>query len=175
MSVKDRYTAIADALRSQYGTTNKYKLADMPKMIDGLEIENLVDPGQSYDSQVDKVEYGMKPLTGMTVEKMNAYVGKPLLFSFDVEYSGYKPVSGRNRIGFEYMVKEDDDTSHWYGIWHYPKVANGKAHMVVTNVIDKPLKSIDAAYIYNQFNTDAHVKITNIKIVVNPVGGGSTA
>lgn len=171
MNFNGKMQAISDAFRKQYGTTDKYKLDDMPKLINGLEAKNLVDPGQSYDSQVDKVEYGMKPLTGMTVEKMNAYVGKPLLFSFDVEYSGYKPVSGGNRVGFEYAVKAKDGTQNWYGVWYYPKTANGTLHVVTMNAIDKPLESIDTAYIYNQFGTDAHVKITNIKIVVNPVGG----
>ena len=37
MTVSETYTAIGDAIRRQYGTTDKYSLLDMPNMIDGLE------------------------------------------------------------------------------------------------------------------------------------------
>ena len=38
MTVSETYTAIGDAIRRQYGTTDKYSLGDMPKMIDYLEV-----------------------------------------------------------------------------------------------------------------------------------------
>ena len=43
MTVSETYTAIGDAIRRQYGTTDKYSLLDMPKMIDNLSIHNLID------------------------------------------------------------------------------------------------------------------------------------
>ena len=38
MPVTDKYTDIANALRKQYGTDDKYHLADMPTLIDNLDM-----------------------------------------------------------------------------------------------------------------------------------------
>ena len=173
MSFNEKMTAISDAFRKQYGTTDKYGLDDMPALIDGLEVTNLLDPGQAFDSDTDWGADGDKQLTGITVDKLNTVLGRNLTFSCDVEWTGFKALSGsNNRIGFEYAPHFENGKAMWCGAWCYPTTENGKQHVSETFALDdSKVTSCEEGFAYDQINQDAHVKITNIKVVVNPVGG----
>ena len=67
MTATDRLTNLGNALRDQYGTTDKYSLSDMEKMVNGLEIHNFLDDGQKLVSTSGKSLYSV-PLTGLTSE-----------------------------------------------------------------------------------------------------------
>lgn len=165
MSVKDRYTAIADALRNQYGTTDKYKLADMPKMINGLEIHNFLDADESLNWPGDGVN---KPIKSLSVDTWNkSFLGKTITISFDATWSGFKT----GRIGIEYAYQDKNGSQHYYGSWFVPASEEGSKHCATTLLIDTiGTTSFEEQHMYNQCDA-AVVKITNPKIVVNPMGG----
>lgn len=171
MSFTEKMTAISDAFRKQYGTTDKYGLDDMPALIDGLEVTNLLDPGQTFNSDTDWGAYGDKPLTGITVDKLNSVLGRNLTFSCDVEWTKFKATNGVNRIGFEYGLHFENGDVKWCSAWCFPTTENGKQHGSGTFTIDSKVTSFEEGHVYDQINQDAHVKVTNIKVVVNPVGG----
>lgn len=175
MSVNDKLASIADGFRNLYGTTYKYSLDDMAIALTGLEANNLLDPGQTFDSNTDWGAYGNKALTGITVDKLNSVLGRSLTFSCDVEWTGYKAPSGSNRIGFEYGLHLENGDTMWCGPFCYPTAENGKQHVSVTFTLDNKVTSFEEGEVYDQINREAHVKVTNIKAVVNPVGGSSTA
>ncbi len=101
MNLTDKYVDIANAIRKQYGTTDKYYLADMPTLIDNLEIKNYFTEGQSYDSTVDTA--GWKPIEGADIATWNSLSGKIVTISFDIEWSGID-VSTGTRAGIEYGI-----------------------------------------------------------------------
>ena len=146
MSFTEKMTAISDAFRKQYGTTDKYSLDDMPALIDGLEVTNLLDPGQTFNSDTDwgVGGYGNKTLTGITVDKLNNFLGRSLTFSCDVEWTGFKATSGaNNRIGFEYGLHLENGDTMWWGPSCYPTAENGKQHVSVTFTLDNKVTSIE--------------------------------
>lgn len=95
-----------------------------------------------------------------------------MTFSCDIEWSGYvESTSIGNRIGFEFQTTDIDNGNQWYGPWCYPKSEAGSTHLLTTqHISEKAIKSIDYCAAYDQINSTATVKITNFKIVVNPIG-----
>lgn len=171
MTVSDKLTAIATALRSQYGSDSKYSLDDMAKGIGGLEAHNFVDEGQFQDSSVDSY---MKPVSGLTVESWNKNLaGKTITISCDVEYSGYvRSDNTKNRIGFEICTQTKDGGWHYNGVWLYPTASDGKQHISSTwSTPNQEITQISSADFYDQINSTAKVKLTNLRVVLNPVGG----
>lgn len=170
MSLIEKATALADGFRSLYGTTDKYTLADMKTALSGLQIHNFFDEGQSLDTtNGDKT----KDLQGLTVDIWNQYLcGKNVTFSCDIEWSGYvKNENIGNRIGFEMQTIDINNGNQWYGPWYYPQSEAGSTHLSLTQYIsEKAIKSIEYCSAYNQINSTATVKVTNFKIVVNPIG-----
>lgn len=174
MTINEALAPLGNGFRNLYRTSDKYSAADMAKLLSGLEIHNFLDDGQSYDGKPNVDGYYQKALTGIDVDKWNKYlVGKTVIFSFDAEWSGF--VSNNdlsNRLGFELQTTAEDGTQHWNGSWLYLKTESGKQYCATRMTIyDKPIKSIDYANIYNQINTDATVKITNVKMYIDPLGG----
>lgn len=172
MPLSDTYIALGDAIRRQYGTADKYSLVNMPKMIDGLHIVNQLDDGQFLDTtKGDKISW--KSLSGLTIEKVNSFAGKSITLSCDVSYSGFVNNSNMgNRIGIEYGWLAEDGTSLWPNVWLFPDKAEGQTHISQTFLVpDKKYTGMQEGALYNQINSDAVVKITNVKLVVNPLGG----
>ena len=172
MTVSKTYTAIGDAIRRQYGTTDKYKLGDMPKMIDYLEVRNFL-AGNSFEATFQK-EWINKNLTGPDVDTWNKYIaGKTVTFSCDAEWTDYEPgIAVGDRFFFEFMTTTTDDQPHWNGLYFTPTIKEGKQHITSTiKVSDLPVKSINSIKFWDELNEGSHLKVTNIKMTINPVGG----
>ncbi|MRH31652.1 hypothetical protein [Limosilactobacillus reuteri] len=170
MSLIEKTTALADGFRSLYGTTDKYSLADMKTALSGLQIHNFFDKGQSLDTTKGD---NAKDLQGLTVDGWNQYLrGKVITFSCDIEWSGYvESTLIGNRIGFEIQTTDTHNGNQWYGPWYYPQSEAGSTHLLTTQYIpEKAIKSIEYCSAYNQINSTATVKVTNFKMVVNPMG-----
>lgn len=171
MTINETYTAIGDAIRRQYGTTDKYSLGDMPKMIDYLEVRNFL-AGNSFEATFQK-EWINKDLTGPGVDTWNKYIaGKTVTFSCDAEWTGYIPGANGDRFLFEFMTTTTDDQPHWNGLYFTPTIKEGKQHLTSTiKVSDLPVKSINSIKFWDELNGGSHLKVTNIKMTINPVGG----
>ena len=171
MTVSETYTAIGDAIRRQYGTTDKYSLLDMPKMIDCLELRNFL-AGNSFEATFQK-GWISKDLTGPDVDTWNKYIaGKTVTFSCDAEWTGYIPGADGDRFFFEFMTTTTDDQPHWNGLYFTPTIKEGKQHITSTiKVSDLPVKSINSIKFWDELNEGSHLKVTNIKMTINPVGG----
>ncbi len=171
MSLSETYTAIGDAIRRQYGTTDKYKLDDIPKMIDGLEVRNFL-AGNSFEATFQK-EWINKDLTGPDVDTWNKYIaGKTVTFSCDAEWTGYIPGARGDRFFFECITITTDYQSHWNGLYFRPTIKEGKQHITGTiKVSDLPVKSIKSIKFWDELNEGSHLKVTNIKMTINPMGG----
>ena len=171
MTVSETYTAIGDAIRRQYGTTDKYSLLDMPKMIDCLELRNFL-AGNSFEATFQK-GWISKDLTGPDVDTWNKYIaGKTVTFSCDAEWTGYIPGANGDRFFFEFMTTTTDDQPHWNGLYFTPTIKEGKQHITSTiKVSDLPVKSINSIKFWDELNEGSHLKVTNIKMTINPVGG----
>ena len=170
MSLNEKLTELADGFRSLYGTTDKYSLADMKTALSGLQIHNFLNEGQSLDTTKGENTEGLQ---GLTVDDWNQHLcGKTVTFSCDIEWSGYvKNENIGNRIGFEIQTTDIDNDSHWNGPWYYPQSEAGSTHLLATQYLsEKAIKAINYCCAYNQINSTATVKITNFKIVVNPMG-----
>lgn len=171
MTVSETYTAIGDTIRRQYGTTDKYSLGDMPKMIDSLQINNLLDDGQYFDTT--KGDSDNKVINGLNVATFQKQAGKVLVLSFDITWSGYSQTSSiPNRTGIEYGIKFKNSPELWFGAWLYPNTSSGTQH--IYNVYKLPndeVTGIEEGSYFNQLNSEAVVKATNFKVVVNPLGG----
>lgn len=171
MTINETYTAIGDAIRRQYGTNDKYSLGDMPKMIDSLQVNNLLDEGQFYDSSIDTVNE--KKLNGLNLSDWEKLTGMTVILSFDVIWSGYDlSKESSHRTGFEYGIKFKNSSELWAGAWLYPNTESGKEHISCSvTLTNDEITDIEEGGYYNQLNGEAVVKATNIKVVVDPLGG----
>lgn len=172
MTVSETYSAIGDAIRRQYGTTDKYSLGDMPKMIDCLELRNFL-AGNSFEATFQN-GWISKDLTGPDVDTWNKYIaGKTVTFSCDAEWTDYEPgIAAGDRFFFEFMTTTTDDQPHWNGLYFTPTIKEGKQHITSTiKVSDLPVKSINSIKFWDELNEGSHLKVTNIKMTINPVGG----
>ncbi|MBF0600876.1 hypothetical protein [Limosilactobacillus oris] len=174
-TINEALNPLGDGFRKLYGTGVKYTAADMAKLLSGLEVHNLLDSGQFYDSKVDNSNnYAAKTLTGIDVDKWNKYLlGKKVRMSFDAEWSGFvKDDSRQNRFGLEFQLVDEDGLKYYPGAWLYPDAQSGKQTFADEMTISsKPIKKIGYAYMFNHVNDDAIVKITNVKVYVDPLGG----
>lgn len=172
MSLSETYTAIGDAIRRQYGTTDKYSLLDMPKMIDCLELRNFL-AGNSFEETLQN-GWISKDLAGPDVDTWNKYIaGKTVTFSCDAEWTDYEPgIAAGDRFFFEFMTTTTDDQPHWNGLYFTPTIKEGKQHITSTmKVSDLLVKSIYSIKFWDELNEGSHLKVTNIKMTINPVGG----
>ena len=168
MTIKDTFTSMADHLRSEYGVDGLLTTDQIKAGIGGLHVQNLLDEGQSYNKNVDARP---KPVSGLTVEKWNKeLLGKTITISCDVEFSGFAHDNKQqNRFGFEIVVSSKDGIYNNYGVWSWPSSVSGKQHLVHTYTIDKKEIISVNANLYDQINSAA-LKITNLKMVINPMG-----
>lgn len=171
MALTDTYSQIGDAIRQQYGTNDKYSLADMSKMIGGLEIHNYLEEGQNFN--LNSGDYRI--ITGLDLDGWNKLIGKTVTLSYDLEYSGYKRDDGvHNRVTIEWGLYAEDGTATWLSTQFWPVDSSGKVHVSNSAYIqNKKITSIAEGAAYNQLNLESKVKFSNIKLVVNPLGGGN--
>lgn len=175
-TINEALTPLGDGFRNLYRTGDKYSAADMAKLLSSLEIHNFLDDGQYFDSKVDNANEMSKELRGMDVAKWNEYLlGKTVIFSCDIEWSGFDSNnSDRKRIGYEFQTSAEDGSVHYNGTWFYPTTPSGKQYCATKmKIYDKPIQHVDYGSMYNQINSDATVKITNVKMYIDPLGGGS--
>lgn len=173
MTLKDDLTNIANAIRNQYGTTDKYHLADMPELINYLEIRNFL-AGNSFEATFQN-QWISQDLTGPDVDMWNEYItGKTITFSADAEWAGYKSGSAGDRFFYEFDITTTDDQRHWYGLYFTPTSENDNQHLTSkVTVSDVPVKSINSIKFWDELNTGSHLKVINIKMTINPMEEGS--
>ena len=172
-TINEALTPLADGFRNLYGTTDKYNVADMTKLLSGVELHNFL-AGNSFEATFQK-EWISKDLTGPDIDTWNKYIaGKTVTLSCDAEWTDYEPgIAAGDRFFFEFMTTTTDDQPHWNGLYFTPTIKEGKQHITNTvRVPDLPVKSIDSIKFWDELNTGSHLKVTNIKMTVNPVGGG---
>ena len=174
MTINEALTPLGDGFRNLYRTSDKYSAADMAKLLSGLEIHNFLDDGQSYDGKPDINGYYQKGLTGIDINKWNKFLlGKSVIFSFDAEWSGFNEnINSQKRFGFELQTTAEDGSVHYNGTWFYPTTPSGKQYCATKmKIYDKPIQHVDYGSMYNHINNDATVKITNVKMYIDPLGG----
>lgn len=167
MTINSELSNLASGFRKLYGNYDRYSIDDMTRAISGLSIKNYLDPGQS--SSV----LNYKNLTGITEAIWNQnFLGKTITISFDVTWSNYKG----GRLGIEYAYIDKDNQPHYYGSWYTPITPSGSIHVFTDLAIDSSginTNGFTEKGMYIQANDDIVAKITNPKIVINPVGVGS--
>lgn len=170
-TINEALTPLGDGFRNLYGISDKLSAKDMAKLLSGLQIHNLLDDGQYFDTTKGDSNY--KILNGLDLATWQKYVGKTLLISFDVNWSGYKNDSSKNnRTGIEYGIKFKNSPEVWFGAWLYPDSPSGSKHIYTFyNLPNDEVTEIEEGSYFNQVNDEAVIKATNFKVVVNPLGG----
>ena len=170
-TINEALTSLGDGFRNLYGISDKLSVKDMAKLLSGLQINNLLDDGQCFDTTKGDNEY--KFLNGLDIATFQKYVGKTILISFDINWSGYKKSSTEsNRTGIEYGIKFKNSPELWSGAWLYPDSSSGTKHVCAFYKLpNDEVTGIEEGFYFNEVNNDAMVKATNFKIVVNPLGG----
>lgn len=172
MTFVDTFTPMADHLRSEYGITDKLTTSQLKFGINGLHVHNYVTDGLTFDSTSVKTGE-WKAIQGITIDSWNALSGKTVAISMDVTWSNYKAVNNQsNRLGFEYGVHYSKSATKWVGLWLNPPTESGTKHCVsIMKLPNDTATSWEEGFFYNQVNSDCKFKVTNIKIVENPMGG----
>lgn len=172
-TISDALTPLGNGFRNLYGIDDKLSAKDMTKLLSGVELRNFM-AGNSFEATYDN-QWINKNLTGPSAEDWNKYLaGKVVTFSCDAEWTGYdsSKISGGNRFFFEFATTDTNNQPHWNGLYFTPTIANGKQHLTSTSIIaDTPIKSIDRIIFWDELNPGSHLKVTNIKMTVNPLGG----
>ena len=136
-------------------------------------MRNFLD-GNSFEATFQK-ERISKDLTGPDIDTWNKYItDKTVTFSCDAEWTGYEPVQSDvgNRFFFEVMTTTTDDLPHWNGLYFTPTTKEGKQHITNTvKISDLPVKSINSIKFWDELNEGSYLKVTNIKMTINPMGG----
>lgn len=173
-TINEALTPLGDGFRNLYGISDKLSAKDMAKLLSVLQIHNLLDDGQYFDTTKGDSNY--KILNGLDLATWQKYVGKTLLISFDVNWSGYKNDSSKNnRTGIEYGIKFKNSPEVWFGAWLYPDSPSGSKHIYTSyNLPNDEVTEIEEGSYFDQVNDEAVIKATNFKVVVNPLGGGSS-
>lgn len=171
-TINEALTPLADGFRNLYGTTDKYSTAEMTKLLSGVELRNFI-AGNTFEATF-KDRWISQNLTGLSVDDWNKYLaGKTVTFSCDAEWTGYKSGASGDRFFFEFTTTDVNNQQHWNGLYFTPTTANSKQHLTSTSQIaNTPIKSIDSILFWDELNQGSHLKVTNIKMTVNPLGGG---
>ena len=167
MSVVDKLTAIASALRSQYDTNDLLSLDQMAQGIDNLEVKNLINPDQ-VSGEVSPQQ--IIPLQKLDLEWANQNLrGKNIILSFDLEVTDYSADSSSWRAGFEYSFRHKNGSVEYAGAWiDTSNLKNGKYHATGQLYIDSSeITEIGEGCLYFQLN--AKGKASNFKMFVNPM------
>lgn len=174
MSVSEKITGLADGFRGLYGMTDKLSFDDMRVALSGLQIHNFFDEGQSFEATFDK-NWISQPVSGLTLDLWNKLlVDKTIIISCDAEWSGYVPGAAEgDRFFIEAHTTDANGQQHWYGLYYTPKTATGKQHLTTALKLSSiPMKTINDVVIYDELNSGSYLKLTNIKMVIDPIGGG---
>lgn len=175
MKIKDTFTPIADHLRAEYGVDGLLTTKQIKAGIGGLHISsNRLKAGLVLTDKEVPANHGY--YLGVTQPgDWNAFQGKIVACSFDITWSGYKTVAGKNnRIGFEHIIYFKDGSKTVVPAWAFPDTENNSVHVYSNTAIpQKGIAQIGEGSFYNQLNPECTFKATNLKLVENPMGGGN--
>lgn len=190
MTVKDTFNSLGDVFRNAYGITDQLTFNQMITLANDIVPRNIIEldtAGFTYPSNTNDDMALMSlgrptPLFSSRTAKQNTDLLNSLFMlgrstitiSYDIEWSGFKPTSDinsvRDRIGYELNV--NGVTSHNYdyiNVWTYMNKESGKLHQVESYTINKvQFGEVLSSKFYVQAIVDK-VKITNFKIVRNPI------
>lgn len=190
MTVKDTFNSLGDGFRNAYGITDQLTFNQMITLANDIVPRDIIEldtAGFTYPSNTndDKALTGSgrhTPLFSSRTAKQNTDLLNSLFMlgrstitiSYDIEWSGFKPISdinsGTDRIGYELQVNGvTNDHYNYINCWTYMNKESGKLHQVESYTINKvQFGDVISSNFYVQANVDK-VKITNFKIVQNPI------
>lgn len=190
MTVKDTFNSLGDGFRNAYGITDQLTFNQMttlvndlvPKTIIELDTAGFTYPSNTNDDTALTGSGRPTPLFSSRTAKQNTDLLNSLFMlgrstitiSYDIEWSGFKPASdinfGNDRIGYElYVNGVTNDHYNYINCWTYMNKESGKLHKVESYTINKvQFGDVMSSSFYVQANVDK-VKITNFKIVQNPI------
>lgn len=190
MTIKDTFNSLGDGFRNAYGITDQLTFNQMttlvndlvPKTIIELDTAGFTYPSNTNDDTALTGSGRPTPLFSSRTAKQNTDLLNSLFMlgrstitiSYDIEWSGFKPNSDINsvtdRIGYELQVNGvTNDHYNYINCWTYMNKESGKLHQVESYTINKvQFGEVRYSNFYVQANVDK-VKITNFKIVQNPI------
>lgn len=190
MSIQDTFNSLGDGFRNAYGITDQLTFNQMITLANDIVPRNIIEldtAGFTYPSNTndDTALTGSgkpTPLFSSRTAKQNTDLFNSLFMlgrstitiSYDIEWSGFKPASDINsvtdRIGYELQVNGvTNDHYNYINCWTYMNKESGKLHQVESYTINKvQFGEVRYSNFYVQANVDK-VKITNFKIVQNPI------
>lgn len=190
MTIKDTFNSLGDGFRNAYGITDQLTFSQMTTLVNDLVPKNIIEldtDGFSFPSNTndDKALTGSgrpTPLFSSRTAKQNTDLFNYLFMkgrstitiSYDIEWSGFKPTndinSSKDRIGYELNVDTVMKSGfNFINCWTYLDKESGKKHQVESYTIDKvQFGEVKYSNFYVQASVDS-VKITNFKIVRNPI------
>ncbi len=190
MTVKDTFNSLGDGFRNAYGITDQLTFNQMNTLINDLVPKNIIEldtagfsfPSNTNDDMALMGSGKPTPLFSSRTAKQNTDLLNSLFMlgrstitiSYDIEWSGFKPTSdinsSRDRIGYELNANGVTNSNYNYiGCWTYLNKESSKEHKVESYTIDKvQFGEVLSSSFYVQASVDS-VKITNFKIVRNPI------
>ena len=170
-TINEALSPLGNGFRNLYGINDRLSAKDMTKLLSGVELHNFL-AGNSFEATYD-TQWISRSLIGPSVEDWNKYIaGKVVTFSCDAEWTGYKSGEPGDRFFFEFTTTDVNNQQHWNGLYFTPTIANSKQHLTsTTQIANTPIKSIDSILFWDELNQGSHLKVTNIKMTVNPLGG----
>ena len=190
MTVKDTFNSLGDGFRNAYGITDQLNFSQMTTLVNDLVPKNIIEldtagftyPSNTNDDMILMSSGRPTPLFNSRTAKQNTDLLNSLFMlgrstitiSYDIEWSGFKPTgdinSSGDRIGYE-LHTEGVTNSHsdYINCWTYMNKESGKLHQVESYTINKvQFGGVLSSSFYVQATVD-RVKITNFKIVRNPI------
>lgn len=163
-------TPLGDGFRNLYGTNDKYSIKDMTTLLSGVDLHNFL-PDNSFEATFED-KWISQTLNSPSVEEWNkCLAGKVVTISCDAEWTGYKSGAVGDRFFFESATIDTKGKNHWVGLYYAPTTSNGKQHLTTTTTLpDTSIKSISTTF-WDELNSGSYLKVTNIKMTVNPLGG----
>lgn len=190
MTIKDTFNSLGDGFRNAYGITDQLTFNQMttlvndlvPKTIIELDTAGFTYPNNTNDDTALTGSGRPTPLFSSRTAKQNTDLLNSLFMlgrstitiSYDIEWSGFKPTSDinsvRDRIGYELNVDTVTNSGfNFINLWTYLNKESGKEHRVESYTINQvQFGDVVSSNFYVQANVDK-VKITNFKIVQNPI------
>lgn len=190
MSIQDTFNSLGDGFRNAYGITDQLTFNQMITLANDIVPRNIIEldtagftyPNNTNDDTALTGSGRPTPLFSSRTAKQNTdllnslfMLGKSTItISYDIEWSGFKPTSdinsSRDRIGYELNVNGVTNSNYNYiNYWTYLNKESGKLHQVESYTINQvQFGDVISSNFYVQANVDK-VKITNFKIVQNPI------
>lgn len=190
MSIQDTFNSLGDGFRNAYGITDQLTFNQMITLANDIVPRNIIEldtagftyPSNTNDDTALTGSVRPTPLFSSRTAKQNTDLLNSLFMlgrstitiSYDIEWSGFKPTSdinsSKDRIGYELNVNGvTNDHYNYINCWTYMDKESGKLHQVESYTINKvQFGDVLSSSFYVQANVDK-VKITNFKIVQNPI------